>query len=312
MHPRFSVIVPLYNKAPYVRKALESVCTQTYTNWECIVVDDGSTDGSEQIIREYADRVTILHQPNAGVAAARNTGVAASKGDYLCFLDADDWWLPEFLEEMDRLIATYPDAGLYATNYIYYKPGKTHVALHEPTGNMNYPEAYLANGSMPVTSITACMPRQVFEQMGGFEQGIKLGEDFLLWAKIALHYRVAFCEKPLAYYNNAVPTSLRATRNLYQPEQHMLFNLEGIERELAQLEEEQQRTWRTLLDKLRVDGLMDYWLSDAYHEKAAVELAKVRQGKEPYEIPLWLLKAKRAYMRMGSLCKQAILKMAMK
>ena len=92
----------------------------------------------------------------------------------------------------------------------------------------------------------------------------------------------------------------------------MLFNLEGIERELAQLEEEQQRTWRTLLDKLRVDGLMDYWLSDAYHEKAAEELAKVRQGKEPYEIPVWLLKAKRAYMRMGSLCKQAILKMAKK
>lgn len=307
MRPRFSVIVPLYNKEQYVRKAIESVCAQTYTSWECIVVDDGSTDGSEQVIREYADSVTIIRQPNAGVAAARNKGVAASKGEYICFLDADDWWLPEFLEEMNLLIAAYPDAGLYATNYIYYKPGKTHVALNEPTGYMNYPKAYLANGSMPVTSITACMPRKVFDEMGGFLQSITLGEDFLLWARTAIRYPVAFGSKPLAYYNNAVPASLRATRNLHKPEQHMLFNLDAIEREVAQLEQEQQRTWHLLLDKLRVDGLMDYWLSDEYHAAAEKELAKVKQGKEPYATPIWLLKARRAYMRMGSLCKQAVL-----
>ena len=307
MRPRFSVIVPLYNKEQYVRKAIESVCAQTCTAWERIVVDDGSTDGSEQVICEYADRVTIIRQPNAGVAAARNKGVAASKGEYICFLDADDWWLPEFLEEMNLLIAAYPDAGLYATNYIYYKPGKTHVALNEPTGYMNYPKAYLANGSMPVTSITACMPRKVFDEMGGFSHGITLGEDFLLWARIAIRYPVAFGSKPLAYYNNAVPPSLRATRNLHKPEQHMLFNLDAIERDVAQLEEAQQRTWHLLLDKLRVDGLMDYWLSDEYHAAAEKELAKVKQGKEPYATPIWLLKAKRAYMRMGSLCKQAVL-----
>ena len=313
MKPKFSVIVPLYNKAPYVRKALESVCAQTYSDWECVVVDDGSTDGSAEIAQEYAERMTIIRQANAGVAAARNKGVAASTGEYLCFLDADDWWKPEFLEEMNRLIEAYPEAGIYATNYIYAKTGKTHVALHLPTGTMDYPKAYLENKSMPVWTGATCMRRRVFNEMGGFPEGIKLGEDFLLWAKTALYYPVAFREKPLAYYNNAVPASQRATRNLYPPKQHMLFNLEALEHEIAQLKnKEQQAEWYALLDKLRVDGLMDYWLSDEYHAAAEKELAKARHGKEQYATPVWLLKAKRIYMQMGSWCKQAVVKIGMR
>ena len=313
MKPKFSVIVPLYNKAPYVRKALESVCAQTCTDWECIVVDDGSTDGSAEIAQEYADRVTIIRQANAGVAVARNKGVAASEGEYLCFLDADDWWKPESLEEMNRLIEAYPEAGIYATNYIYVKTGKTHVALRLPTGTMDYPKAYMENVAMPVTSITACMPRKIFDEMGGFSEGIQLGEDFLLWAKTAMHYSIAYSEKPMAYYNNDIPASHRATRNLHRPEQHMLFNLEEIEQEIARLKDaNQQAEWYALLDTLRVDGLMDYWLSDAYHEAAERELAKVTHGKERYATPIWLLKAKRLYMQMGSWCKQVVLKTSTK
>ena len=235
MRPRFSVIVPLYNKEAYVRRTLESVIAQTYKDFECIVVDDGSTDNSLAVVKEcveqfriYNFKFQILSQKNVGVAAARNNGVAKSKGEYVCFLDADDWWEPTWIEEMDRLIKEYPDAGLYATNYVYYKPGKTHVALNLERGYMNYPEAYV-HGEMPVTSITTCMSRKVFDEMGGFPVGIKLGEDFLLWAKTALQYKVAFCEKPLAYYNNDVPAHLRATRNLHSPQYHMLFNLGEIE-----------------------------------------------------------------------------------
>ena len=237
MKPRFSIIVPLYNKEAYVRKALDSIVSQSFKDWECIIVDDGSTDNSADIAQSIISSLSetdhfiicILRQPNSGVAAARNNGVKASRGEFVCFLDADDWWEPMFLEEMDKLIAEYPDAGLYATNYVYYKPGKMHVALKLERGYMNYPEAYLKSGAMPVTSITTCMPRKVFDEMRGFPVGIKLGEDFLLWAKTALHYKVAFCEKPLAYYNNDLPSNLRATRNLHAPQYHMLFNMEEIE-----------------------------------------------------------------------------------
>lgn len=324
MKPRFSIIVPLYNKASYVRKALDSIVSQTFKDWELVIVDDGSTDNSLTMVQEYIEsermselvkeRIIILSQKNAGVAAARNRGVAASHGECVCFLDADDWWEPTFLEEMDRLIAEYPDAGLYASNYIYYKPGKTHVALHLPRGYINYPEAYLQSGSMPVWTGATCMPRKVFDEMGGFPFGIKLGEDFLLWAKTALHYPVAFSEKPLAYYNNDVPASLRATRNLHAPKYHMLFNLGPLEREIEQSTTDQQSAaWKQLLDKLRVSGLMDYWLSDDFHDAATAELKKVDWSRQPksakvqYDKPIWLLKVKRWIMRAGSYCKQRLI-----
>ncbi len=317
--PKYSVIIPLYNKAPYVKKAIESVCAQTYRNFECIVVDDGSTDGSLDTVRSLDTgdcTLEIISQSNSGVAAARNNGVKASHGEYVAFLDADDWWEPTWLEEMDNLIEEYPEAGLYATNYVYYKPGKTHVALKLNRGYINYPDAYL-HGEMPVTSITTCLPRKVFDEMGGFPIGIKLGEDFLLWVKIAIKYKIAFCEKPLAYYNNAVPASLRATRNLHKPEHHMLFHLDNIEHiinDQLPMTNDQSAAWHALLDKLRVSGLMNYWLSDVYHDLAAAELAKVDWGRQPksvktqYEKPIWLLLFRRNFMQIGSFLKQKLIR----
>lgn len=355
---KFSVIIPLYNKAPYIRKALESVLAQTYTDYEVIVVDDGSTDDScaiaDEFVREVmgnglwaideetnrqspiANRLMLLKQQNAGVSAARNNGVAQAMGDYIAFLDADDWWEPTYLERMAQLIEDYPEAGLYACNYVYYKPGKTHVALNIPTGYINYPKAYYESGAMPVTSITAIMPRAVFDEMGGFPLGIKLGEDFLLWAKTAMHYPVAFLNEPLAWYNNDVPATLRATRNLHKPEHHMLFNLGLLGNEVIRQENGEaditmptrpiaqspyrpsDDDWRRLIDKLRVNGLLEYWMSKEYHDIAAQELAKVDWSKQPdnvkriYKTPIWILKVKRQVMKWGSWCKQLIIRLKVK
>ena len=345
---KFSVIIPLYNKAPYIRKALESVFAQTYTDYELIVVDDGSTDDSARIAEEYIREVRgaensgaetnaynlspinykLIRQANSGVSAARNNGVAQAIGDYIAFLDADDWWEPTYLERMAQLIEDYPEAGLYACNYVYYKPGKTHVALDIPTGYINYPKAYCESGAMPVWTGATIILRAVFDEMGGFPVGIKLGEDFLLWAKTALHYPVAFLNEPLAYYNNDVPVALRATRNLHHPNNHMLFNLEAY----LQLLPEGKRNgtspnrpiaqspyrptdddWRRLIDKLRVNSLLDYWLDKRFHNQAQEELKKVDWNKQPdnikriYKTPIWILKAKRLIMRVGSCVKQTII-----
>lgn len=339
---KFSVIIPLYNKAPYVRKALESVCAQTCRDYELIVINDGSTDNSAIVADEYLKATDgidykIINQPNAGVSAARNNGVAVSSGDYIAFLDADDWWEPTYLERMAQLIEDYPDAGLYACNYVYYKPGKTHVALKNiETGYINYPKTYYEEGVMPVTSISVAILRKVFDEMGGFPLGIKLGEDFLLWSKIALQYPVAFLNEPLAWYNNDVPATLRATRNLHAPEHHMLFRLEVAPGLLGYQAIRQENgaaeittphhpiaqspycptndDWRRLIDKLRISGLMDYWLDKGYHDQAAEELKKVDWSKQPasvkrmYRTPIWLLKLKRNVMRVGSFLKQRIIK----
>ena len=370
---KFSVIIPLYNKAPYIRKALESVLAQTYTDYEVIVVDDGSTDESASIVetmlcevmRLQGYKVTrqedgkaedalpnrliaqfpyrLLKQKNAGVSAARNYGFSVSIGDYIAFLDADDWWEPTYLERMAQLIEDYPEAGLYASNYIYYKPGKTRVAVNNlQTGYFNYPKAYYEGGAMPVTSISVVIPRAVYKEMGGFPLGIKLGEDFLLWAKIALQYPVAFLNETLAWYNNDVPVALRATRNLHHPNNHMLFNLELLgDEEIRRIDENNSKAvtsaftpytarmgdtqqlccdtpskadWKSLLDKLRVNGLLDYWIDSRYHYVAAQELAKVDWSKQPdsikriYKTPIWMLKAKRLVMKCGSAVKMHLIK----
>ena len=319
---KFSVIIPLYNKAPYIRKALESVLAQTYADYELIIIDDGSTDGSaeiaEAILQDPASRLIassphrLIRQANSGVSAARNNGVAQASGDYIAFLDADDWWKPTYLERMAQLIEDYPEVGLYASNYVYYKPGKTHVALNIPTGYINYPKAYSESNAMPIWTGAAMISRKVFDEMGGFPLGIKLGEDFLLWAKTAMHYPVVFCEEPLAYYNNDVPVNLRATRNLHHPNNHMLFRMDSIASSLSPLASNLKSDWQALLDKLRVNGLLEYWMSKEYHDIAAKELAKVdwsqqsNNVKRIYKTPIWLLKAKRQVMKWGSWCKQRV------
>ena len=312
---KFSVIIPLYNKAPYIRKALESVFAQTYTDFELIIVDDGSTDDSAAIAEEclHTSHLSplafrLITQENSGVSAARNNGVAASKGEYVAFLDADDWWEPTFLEKMAQLIEDYPEAGLYASNYMYYKPGKTRVAVKNiQTGYFNYPKEYYEKFAMPITSITAVIPRKIYNEMGGFPTNIHLGEDFLLWAKIAIQYPVVFLNIPLAWYNNDIPATLRATRNLHAPEYHMLFHLD-----LLGIKQIEVGEWKLLLDKLRVNGLLDYWMSNEYHNQAAEELKKVDWSKQPlsikkiYKTPIWILKVRKKVKIWGSLLMQKL------
>ena len=203
---RYSVIIPLYNKAPYVAKAIGSVLSQTFTDYELIIVDDGSRDDSAQVAEKAIEgraNCRLIRQKNAGVSMARNNGVAASRGNYLCFLDADDWWAPTFLEEMSQLIEAYPEAGIYGTSYTIVNETKHKTRVSpigvEPDfkqGYINYCQVYAKTLAMPLTSISVAIPRSVFDEMGGFPKGIKLGEDFLLWIRIALKYKVAFLNKP--------------------------------------------------------------------------------------------------------------------
>ena len=113
MEISFSVIIPLYNKAPYIERAVKSVLSQDYPHFEIIVVNDGSSDGGEKIVTKLEDeRLKLVSQKNAGVSAARNKGALEAKSEYLAFLDGDDTWEPNFLSELVKLIADFPNAGI--------------------------------------------------------------------------------------------------------------------------------------------------------------------------------------------------------
>ena len=315
---RFSVIIPLYNKALYVAKAIESVLSQTSTDFELVIVDDGSNDNSAGIAAQaIEDRANccLVKQGNQGVSMARNNGAAFSKGEYLCFLDADDWWDPTFLEEMSRFIDEFPEAGIYGTNYtiINETKHKTRVAkigVEEgfEKGYINYCQAYTKTMYMPLWTGAVCIPRIVFDEMQGFPQGIKLGEDFLLWVHIALKHKVVLLNKSLAFYNQDLDPNKRSVGKLYKPQEHMLWNLKDLE----PLEAENEN-FKCLVDALRVTGLMPYFLSKTYRSMAQTELNKVDWSKQLkkyqklYKQPVAWLKLKYGFRRIGSQVKTKLL-----
>lgn len=314
----FSVIIPLYNKAPYIAKAIGSVLAQSFKDFELIVVDDGSKDGSAEVaLKSFDGRANCLmiKQENAGVSMARNNGVVASHGQYLCFLDADDWWELTFLEEMLKLINEFSDAGIYGTNYTIVNETKRKTKVAPvgvksgfEKGYIDYCQVYAETLAMPLWTGAVCIPRQVFDEMKGFPQDIKLGEDFLLWIRIALKYKVVFLNKPLSNYNQDVDATNRGVGKLHDPNCHMLWNLSFLEEE-----ERMNASYKRLIDNLRTYGLLPYYVSKEYHEMAQRELDKVDWERQPvrireqYQQPIGLLRIHYALHCMGSRVKQMLL-----
>lgn len=313
--PLFSVIIPLYNKAPYVRKTIESVIEQTYKEWELVVVDDGSIDGSGDIVKAIHDnRIRLVRQDNAGVSAARNRGVAESTAPYICFLDADDWWEPTFLEEMARVIERHPNAGIYGTSYYIVKNGKKRIAPIGVDngfceGEINYCRVYAKTLCMPLTSSSVCIPRKVFDEVGGFPTSIKLGEDFMLWLSVALKHKVVFLNKNLSNYNQDVDVTYRGTHHLHPPKYNMLWRLGEYEPL-----EKTNPDYKQLIDNLRTYSLKNYLLVKQYRDAARKELAKVDWKLQPidtrrlYQKPIPYLKLRMQFFTLGSKVKQFLIK----
>lgn len=306
----FSVIIPLYNKAPYIKKALRSIIEQSFRDYELIVVDDGSSDGSfdvtKETLKESGLDYHLIRQDNAGVSTARNNGIAASHGEFICFLDADDWWAEDFLQKMDLLIREYPDAGIYGTNYYYVKNGKQRVCVTTAkTGYINYCKVYAERLQMPLWTGATCIRREVFDEVGGFRTHLKLGEDFDLWIRVTLKHKVAFLDEPLAYYYQDSDPAWRGTGHLTDPRYHMLWNLAYLEGE-----EKNNADYKNLIDGLRTYGLLPYYLSSKYREDAQRELVKVDWDKQPrkikrlYRTPVLFLKIQQALLKTGSGVKQ--------
>jgi len=292
----FSIIIPLYNKAPYIAKAIQSVAAQTFQEFELIIIDDGSKDDSFAIAQLSLASLTpplggwvAVSQSNSGVSTTRNKGVSLAKYPYIAFLDADDWWEPTFLEEMKALIEEFPDAGIYGSSYYKVKDGKfiparIGVDAGFTKGYIDYFKVYAKTMWMPLWTGAVVIPKKIYKEFNGFKPQLKLGEDFDLWVRIALKYNVALLNKPLSNYNQDVDVDQRAVghNKIYEPTTHFIFNMDYLA-----VEELSNPNLKKTLDLQRTYTLMRYKRRNAFPIEFKRELNKVDFKKQPLTIRLF-------------------------
>ena len=207
--PSVSVVIPVYNKRRYLLRGLESVLAQTHTDFEVILVDDGSTDGSLASIRHLRDtRIRCIQQTNGGVSAARNAGIQMARAPLIAFLDADDTWQPEFLAAMLLLREKYPDAGLYASAY-QIKTADAPARRARIAGLPRWRQRFQSRdyfrlgsaGELPISASSVMIPRALLLEINGFPVGEKMGEDQHVWWRICVQYPLAYDRRCLATYH---------------------------------------------------------------------------------------------------------------
>jgi glycosyltransferase involved in cell wall biosynthesis len=203
-----SIVMPLYNKETDVNRSIASVLKQTVSDFEIIVINDGSTDKGPKIVRSIDDhRIRVVDQKNAGVSVARNRGIHESRADLIAFLDADDEWKPTFLETILNLKDKYPTCNVFATNYIYREVNGKYrlpiirgIPLHPWDGIIDNYFDVAIKSDPPLWTSAVAVTKEAIRSVGLFPAGVTSGEDLLTWTKLALKYNIAYTTKACAFH----------------------------------------------------------------------------------------------------------------
>lgn len=200
--PLVSVVVPCYNAARFVAETVQSVLGQTLRDLELIVVDDGSRDDSAVVVRRQADpRLRYVHQANAGVSAARNTGIAAAAGTYVAFLDADDTYLPGNLERKVAYLGARPAVPLvYSSEIVFDSDSGREVERTSGKGGRLLNELLEMRPGMIYSPSSVVVRRDVLERIGGFDPKLSTSADWDLWIRLAVEGEFGYIEEPLVRY----------------------------------------------------------------------------------------------------------------
>lgn len=200
MGPLISVIIPTFNRASVLVRAIDSVLKQSYKNFELIVVDDGSTDETKYLLSPYMDqgKLRYFKTENRGVSAARNFGVEKSQGEWLSFLDSDDEWLKEKLQKQLEFLKAHPTIRLVHGEELWVRNGKrvNQKKIHQKFGGFIYEKC------LPLCLISpsaVMIERKLFDEMKGFDEEFIVCEDYDLWLKITSLYEVGFVSDPIIY-----------------------------------------------------------------------------------------------------------------
>ncbi|MGB5941359.1 MAG: glycosyltransferase [Leeuwenhoekiella sp.] len=238
--PKFSVVIPVYNKRDFLRKTLKSVYDQTYTDYEIIAVNDGSTDGSDKILKDFnSEKLKVIDQHNQGLSAARNTGIKNATGEIIAFLDADDLWQGNHLQVIDKLAQDFPEADLYAAAYSeIYGNGLSVIP------NLNIPKTIPNNGILisnffkaslhqPLINMNSFALKKVcFDELAGFDRDITYAEDTDFLIRANLKFKLAYSPKLTSCYHTEISNQIsqQSRKQLNPPDyaKYVFANPENI------------------------------------------------------------------------------------
>jgi glycosyltransferase involved in cell wall biosynthesis len=224
-NPIVSVIIPTYNCEAYIAETLDSVLSQTLGNLELIVVDDGSTDRTCEIVASHGSGVRLLVQANSGVCAARNNGIREAAGRYICLMDHDDYWFPDKLALQVEQMEAHPEIGLVYSSFIWWHPDQKGV-FPDPA---NFKPASFLDGideefsgwiyhllllDCWILTSAALIRAEVFDKCGAYDESLPYSEDWDLWLRISREYQVIKLNKPLTLYRQHPQQGNRVTRTI--------------------------------------------------------------------------------------------------
>jgi glycosyltransferase involved in cell wall biosynthesis len=247
--PFFSVIIPTYNRRHLFDIALKSVLNQTYKDFEFIVVDDGSTDQTNEVIKTFNDaRIKYLYQDNHGVSHARNRGLEISRGKFIAFLDSDDRWVPEKLRRTKEQIERYPDIYIFHTDEIWYKGGR----LLNQKKRHKKPSGYAYLNALPLCCIgmsTATVKRELFEKIGLFDESLQACEDYDFWLRATHSFEVKLIDEKLTIKDGGRSDQLSSKWGL---DKHRIMALEKMLCSNSLNEKEYKYTLGELVKKCKI------------------------------------------------------------
>lgn len=271
----FSVIIPLYNKELSVSKCINSVLNQTYENYEIIVVDDGSTDQSAQIVKNINNsKIRYVYKDNAGVSSARNKGISLALAPFVLLLDADDFWEDSYISTMNSLINDFDNEVIYALGYkIYFESNYEAVSfgfnLNFRGKINNYFKKALHNTI--ISSSSVCIRKEVFDSGIRFNENIHLGEDLDVWFKILLNYNsLVFYNIPLAIYNR---NNENSPNSIYKKFEDTFFSIAmDTNREYL----DSNREYKYFINLYVLKGLFSYFRNDKFKREINIIVSKIR------------------------------------
>jgi hypothetical protein len=256
--PLVSVVIPVFNGERYLSTAIDSVIAQSYPRLEIVAIDDGSTDSSPLILSSYGSRIISLRQENAGVSRARNCGIIVSRGDFIAFLDQDDWWLHEKIQKQIKCFLDNPHLGLVHTNTRHYNDVSGQYVRRlcpvrpELLSGDCFEQLLLGNG---ITNSSVMVPRSVLNTVGTLDISIPGNtlQDYELWLRIARMYPFAYLPEPLTVYRLHPAQGIWNVCEMLKAEIEMMRKLLGEPRKLKSAR--QRERIAELLDSLGIQHL---------------------------------------------------------